>query len=1041
MTIIRRFAPPLALLACIFALGFVSDAQAQRVFRATLDGTQEVPSVTATTAAGTGTVELNVAETSIAVTMSFSGLSSNQIAAHIHGNSPRGVSSGVLFNVGSSGTTSGVFSFNQPVTPADVVNLKAGLWYFNVHSANFGGGEIRGQIEADCANLPIGLVSWYRGEGNGLDQNSLNNGTVLSATTYSSGKVGRTFNFPGTANSGVTIPHNTNLDVNPSGFSAEFWMKSNGSQAAQVDLLEKSHGFVDSTGWAFQAEPGGTTIGFFIGAGGGGDTNFIGVTSLVNPFDGNYHHIAGTWDGSNIRLYIDGVLQGTTPFTSPVNNTRAVNIGFASGGGTPTRRFNGIVDEVGIFSRSMTAAEIASIYNAGAAGKCPPCIGTPVGLAEWWTADGSALGVRNRNNGVLSGGATFSEGMNQSAFSFDGVNGQVTPANDFTGMTRATIQAWINPSVLTGGYTDGTLPGLTRRTAAGGVIDCRDWSIGLYGGKLGAFFRNNLGGGCPVSVLQANSITVQTNTWYHVALTLDGGTARLYVDGVEQASGATAPNFTLAEQFRIGQAFCCAGDSFGGRVDEVEVYSRALSPAEIAAAANAGRSCKCKPGATAAPSGLVGWWGGDGDARDISGNGINGSLVGGTGLAVGRVGQGFSFDGIDDKVSIPHNANQNTGSQITIEGWVYPDSYGHGRPILEKRSAGNVGGWDLETVTSPFGNINSLGFYIWIGGSVQSLFTPSNSLSVGVWQHVAATYDGTTMRVFVNGVEIASRAQSGSIDASTEPLGIGNNVVNPNGFVWHGGLDEISLYNRGLTAAEVQSIYNAGLAGKLKQTVTQFNPFAENREVKGRDSGVGFGPVTTVGDATIFFQGTSNTPGLTQWMPILQSKLPRLPTNWQGLTYDISTSWQYTGINSVCFRVPSFTPAQFSSLRVYHLESDNWVNRTNTGSIYPNLCTNSLTSLSPFAIGNLIPNAANVNVGGRVVTAGGNGVSNAVVYFTDSQGVTRTARTGSLGYFRFDDVLAGETYVVVIGHKRYTFAPRVVTVEDEITELDFVAIE
>ena len=69
------------------------------------------------------------------------------------------------------------------------------------------------------------------------------------------------------------------------------------------------------------------------------------------------------------------------------------------------------------------------------------------------------------------------------------------------------------------------------------------------------------------------------------------------------------------------------------------------------------------------------------------------------------------------------------------------------------------------------------------------------------------------------------------------------------------------------------------------------------------------------------------------------------------------------------------------------------------------------------------------------------GVSRATVFLTDSNGVTRTMRTGSFGYFRFEDVRAGETYVVVIGHKRYTFAARVVSVEDEITELDFTALE
>ena len=70
MIIVRRFARSLVLLACFYALGFVSNANAQRAFRATLDGAQEP--VLTTTATGTGTVVLNAAETSISVSISFS---------------------------------------------------------------------------------------------------------------------------------------------------------------------------------------------------------------------------------------------------------------------------------------------------------------------------------------------------------------------------------------------------------------------------------------------------------------------------------------------------------------------------------------------------------------------------------------------------------------------------------------------------------------------------------------------------------------------------------------------------------------------------------------------------------------------------------------------------------------------------------------------------------------------------------------------------------------------------------------------------------
>ena len=86
----------------------------------------------------------------------------------------------------------------------------------------------------------------------------------------------------------------------------------------------------------------------------------------------------------------------------------------------------------------------------------------------------------------------------------------------------------------------------------------------------------------------------------------------------------------------------------------------------------------------------------------------------------------------------------------------------------------------------------------------------------------------------------------------------------------------------------------------------------------------------------------------------------------------------------------------------------------------------------------LTVSAANVSISGRVLTSSGAGVRNAIVQLTGTDGVTRRARTSSFGYYRFDDVEAGETYVIGVASKRYTFAPRAITVADELTDVDFI---
>jgi CSLREA domain-containing protein len=84
-----------------------------------------------------------------------------------------------------------------------------------------------------------------------------------------------------------------------------------------------------------------------------------------------------------------------------------------------------------------------------------------------------------------------------------------------------------------------------------------------------------------------------------------------------------------------------------------------------------------------------------------------------------------------------------------------------------------------------------------------------------------------------------------------------------------------------------------------------------------------------------------------------------------------------------------------------------------------------------------VPTAASVSVSGRVLTSGGRGLMNATVVMTDLNGNTRTARTGSFGYFRFNEVEAGQTYIFNVSSKRYSFAPQVITIMEDLTELNF----
>ncbi|MEQ1764756.1 MAG: LamG-like jellyroll fold domain-containing protein [Pyrinomonadaceae bacterium] len=216
---------------------------------------------------------------------------------------------------------------------------------------------------------------------------------------------------------------------------------------------------------------------------------------------------------------------------------------------------------------------------------------------------------------------------------------------------------------------------------------------------------------------------------------------------------------------------------------------------------------------TPAPAGLISWWRADGNASD-SRSGNHGTLVGGATFASGIVGAAFSFDGDDDRVEVPTNTTLDppTG-HVTAEAWIYPTlPFPGGGSIINKRTIANNAGYSLERSASKtlYWAVPIGGHFIFIS-SVAAV--PDNS-----WTHVAGTYDGTTLRIYVNGVDAGSviHTVGGPVSPTTGKLVIGEHIANEINF--KGLIDEPSVYDRALSATEIASIHAAGPAGKCQTT-------------------------------------------------------------------------------------------------------------------------------------------------------------------------------------------------------------------------------
>ena len=212
---------------------------------------------------------------------------------------------------------------------------------------------------------------------------------------------------------------------------------------------------------------------------------------------------------------------------------------------------------------------------------------------------------------------------------------------------------------------------------------------------------------------------------------------------------------------------------------------------------------------TQPPSGLVSWWPGDGNANDIV-DGNDGAPQNGATFASGLVGQAFSFDGIDDFVEVGDSLSLDFTDAITIEAWVNRALNGR-IAIVAKR--------DLSINTGYGARVESNGIFV---GTVFGRFGHFSTGTVppNVWVHVAWTYDQNAgvSTLYINGVQDNQLLRTGAIVVNTVPLWIGRlDTGRSRGPEFSTGLvDELAIFNRALSAAEIQAIFNADTAGKCK---------------------------------------------------------------------------------------------------------------------------------------------------------------------------------------------------------------------------------
>ena len=196
--------------------------------------------------------------------------------------------------------------------------------------------------------------------------------------------------------------------------------------------------------------------------------------------------------------------------------------------------------------------------------------------------------------------------------------------------------------------------------------------------------------------------------------------------------------------------------------------------------------------------GIVAWWPAEGNANDATGNGHFGALQNGATFGAGKVGMAFSLDGVNDNVSVPDSPAFHFTNAMSVQGWIKTTG-GFDRYIATKHE-------DALYFAVGGGNVAPHKLSFWLNAVSSSWFAGSTSVDDGQWHHVAATYDGATMKVYVDGHLDGSVPHTGNGQTGTSAILIGARSDGTNASNFPGMIDELSVYNRALSSAEIQAL-------------------------------------------------------------------------------------------------------------------------------------------------------------------------------------------------------------------------------------------
>lgn len=502
---------------------------------------------------------------------------------------------------------------------------------------------------------------------------------------------------------------------------------------------------------------------------------------------GAWTHIAFTWNSSTglVSYYVNGVLSDTDSASAGtiVYSSDTFRIGFQSQNGY----WNGVLDDVRVYNRVLNASEITNLYYGGGGQELPtpvtytPNTGptaasaetTPGPIAYWKFDEGQGQTVNDnttKSNGTLGANSSAASDdptwiaedrcVTGKCLQFDGSNDYVNVSGSIVGVQS--VGFWVKSTSTTASMI--ALTSGARITASSGTISATGFTSPTI-------YVNGL-----------VSTTLTANKWNYIEVTT--GTA------------------ITANAITIGTANSAFTTGF---IDDVKIYPYARTAAQVKVDFTAGAAVLgAQDQKDFLSDGLVGYWkmdessangctGGANDSCDSSGNVYDGAWNGNATTAVGKFGNGTTYDGTGDYTNVPTPTAIQTLT-FTYAAWVKPSGSGE-RTVFA---------WD-STGGRPQVRVNDTLVFL-SAGVVQ--IASGGTVSNSVWSHIAVSFNDTTKSyvLFVNGSQVASGTYSTGFNSlSGRSLRIGDREDVE---AFNGVIDEARVYNRVLSPDDVRNLYN-----------------------------------------------------------------------------------------------------------------------------------------------------------------------------------------------------------------------------------------